>query len=81
MEQVYLKQLIEHLESQLDEHGDLPVCYCDDALIGKETGLPIPSKIYSYKSYDLLNSDSLDVLDENLYDVDLEKPIIKAIIV
>lgn len=81
MEQIRLKQLIDHLQKQYEEHGDLPVYYCNDALIGKETCLPKPSKIYSYKSYDMLTSDSLDIEDGDLHDVNLEKPIIKGIII
>lgn len=81
MEQIYLKQLIDHLQKQLEEHGDLPVYYCDDARIGEQNYLPEPSKVYSYKSHDMLNNDSLDIQDKDLYDVNLAKPIIKAIII
>ncbi|MBL4951101.1 hypothetical protein JK635_02450 [Neobacillus sp. YIM B02564] len=80
-EQIKLKQLIEHLQKQLKEHGNLPVYYCDDAVIGKQSWLPKAVKIYSYKSYDMLNSGNLEEKDEDLYDVNLEKPIIKGIIV
>ncbi|OAK70158.1 hypothetical protein ABB05_12885 [Lederbergia galactosidilytica] len=76
-----LSQLIEHLQNQLEEHGDLPIYYCDDARIGKQTYLPEACKIYSYKSIDLLNYGKLDEVNEDLYDVNLKKPIIKGLIV
>lgn len=79
--QVYLKQLIEHLQKQLEEHGDLPIYFNDDGRIGRETMLPKPYKIYTHKSYGFLTEGSLDVEDEDLYKVDLEKPIVKTIIV
>ncbi len=80
-EQIHLKQLIEHLQKQLKEHGDLPVYFEDDGLIGKETILPKPYKIYTHKYYRFLREGPLDIEDEDLYEVDLTKPIVKGIII
>ena len=82
--QIKLSQLIVHLQEQFKEHGDLPIYYCDDAIIGKQRHLPKAVKIYSYKSYgmyDMLSSGNLEEKDEDLYDVNLEKPIIKGMII
>ncbi|UTI41098.1 hypothetical protein [Niallia sp. RD1] len=79
--QIYLKELIEHLKKQFEEHGDLPIYFEDDGRIGKETMLPKVNKIYTHKTYGFLNDGSLEVEDENLYEVDLDKPIIKAILI
>ena len=78
--QIHLGELIAHLQAQQEMHGDLPVYYYDDAFIGEQQQLPRVSKIFTVKEHGLLNDETCDVEDKDLYGADLDKPVVKGII-
>lgn len=80
MDQLTLKKLIEHLQNTYKEHGNVPVYATDDARVFEASYYPTVQKIYSYKEYDMLNTGGLKEKDEELYDVNLEKPIIVGLV-
>ena len=83
-----ISEMIETLQELQEEHGDLELYESDDAAIFKYQGeyKPLVCKIYSQKWEDAewmkgqLSDGSLGTKDEDLYDVDLNKPIIKAVL-
>ena len=83
-----ISQLIRKLQSIQEEHGDLELYIPDDAFIYKydsEFGSEV-KKMYYRKWEDAdymreyISYGDLDAKDEELYDVDLSKPIFKAVI-
>ncbi|WP_440110270.1 hypothetical protein [Paenibacillus sp. QZ-Y1] len=83
-----LNELIKSLQEIKEEHGDLDLyTYNDWATISKFNTLPKVNKIYSQKweewdrmQNELSNGD-INTEDEDLYDVDLRKPIVKGLVI
>ncbi|AAU85056.1 hypothetical protein BCBBV1cgp9 [Bacillus phage BCASJ1c] len=85
-----ISQMIKQLQDIKEEHGDLDLYeYSDIATIIKRENayLPRVDKIH-YKKHadypslkDELHNEDLSVSDENIYDIDLSRPIVKGVVI
>jgi hypothetical protein len=85
-----ISEMIERLKTIQAEHGDLELYeYTDYATIMKRENayLPRVDKIH-YKKHDdfqslvnELHNEDINVNDEDIYDVDLSKPIVKGVVI
>ena len=83
-------EMIEKLQEIKNEHGDLEIYeYTDWATVAKfkSSLTPRVAKIYSQKwegyehMQNQLSDGNLDENDEDLHDVDLNKPIVKGLLI
>ena len=83
-----ISEMIKYLQNIQEEHGDLDLyTYTDLATVQKYSYQPKVYKIYSQKWEDAehmrneLSNGDLNERDEDLYDVDLTKPIVKGLVI
>ncbi|MCM3109929.1 hypothetical protein [Lederbergia lenta] len=84
-----IEEMINRLQEIKDKHGNLDIYECDDAFIYKHDGKyrPRTVKLYHQKweddepMRDELSDGNLEEDDCDLYDVDLGRPIFKAVLI
>lgn len=85
-----ISEMVVKLQRKQKEHGDLDIYTFSDWLTTikyESDDLPRVAKVYHQKqgNYGLVHSklsnDDIDIADKDLHNVDLTKPIVKAIII